>query len=384
VNLGGVDVQEVSRGDTLTRSGSYEATRRFDAAIDLLPDAKPLRHGSRVRFHNGTTELLARVSLVNRELPAGESSFARLRLERPAVLTRGDRFILRQYSPAFTIGGGRVLDPAPARTPIRTATASARFERLTSGEAEAAMAFVDERRAAGLSIDALMRRAGVTRGVGLAIARDLAAAGRVLVIGEEIFSAPLVRSLEDQLVAAADAHHRANPMSEGLAREEARERLFALASPALFDAVLQRLAAAGRLAGRDRLALPGRGVSLTAEEARAQDALDRVFREAGLAPPDLAAAAAAAGVSGAVADRVSKLLVRRKTLVKLDTLLFHAEALDRLKREVSAMKGKGTAKVDVAGFKERYGVSRKYAIPLLEWLDRERVTRRVGDARDII
>jgi selenocysteine-specific elongation factor len=125
-------------------------------------------------------------------------------------------------------------------------------------------------------------------------------------------------------------------------------------------------------------------VSLPPQEPRAQDALDRVFREAGLAPPDLAAAAAAAGVSGAVADRVSKLLVRRKTLVKLDTLLFHAEALDRLKRDVSAMKGKGTAKVDVAGFKERYGVSRKYAIPLLEWLDRERVTRRVGDARVVL
>jgi selenocysteine-specific elongation factor len=337
-----------------------------------------------VRFHNGTTELLARVSLVNRELPPGESSFARLRLEGPAVLTRGDRFIFRQYSPAVTIGGGRVLDPAPARTPIRTATAAARFERLTSGEAEAAMAFVDERRAAGLSIEALMRRAGVTRGAGLSIARDLAAAGRVIVIGEELFSAPLVKSLEEQLVAAAEAHHRANPMSEGLPREEARERLFALASPAVFDAVLQRLAAAGRLAGRDRLALPGRGVSLTAEEARAQDALDRVFREAGLAPPDLAAAAAAAGVPGAVADRVSKLLVRRRTLVKLDTLLFHAEALDRLKREVSAMKGQGTAKVDVAAFKERYGVSRKYAIPLLEWLDRERVTRRVGDARVVL
>ena len=384
VNLGGVDVEDVTRGDTLTRSGSYEATRRFDAVIDLLPDAKPLRHGARVRFHSGTTELLARVSLVNRELAPGESSHARVRLEAPAVLTRGDRFIVRQYSPAITIAGGRILDPSPARTPIRTATAAARFERLTADEAEAVMAFVDERRAAGLSIEALTRRAGVTRAVASGIARDLAAAGRVLQIGDEIFSAPLVRSLEDQLVAAADAHHRANPIAEGLPREEARERLFAHASPSLFDAVLQRLAAGGRLSGRDRLALPGRGVSLTPEESRAQEALDRVFRDAGLAPPDLAGAAAAAAVPGAVADRVSKLLLRRKTLVKLDTILFHVEALERLKGEVIALKTAGTAKVDVAGFKERYGISRKYAIPLLEWLDRERVTRRVGDARVVL
>jgi selenocysteine-specific elongation factor len=385
VNLGGVDVEDLSRGDTLTRDGAYETTRRFDAVIDLLPDARPLRHGTRVRFHNGTTELLARVSLVARELSPGESSHARLRLEAPAVLTRGDRFILRQYSPPITIGGGRVLDPVPARTPIRTATGAARFERLTSAEAEAVMAFVDERRGAGLSIVALGRRAGVTPATAAALAAELAAAGRLVRIGDELFSAPLVRSLEERLVTAVDAHHKANPMADGLPREEARERLFSLASPALFDAVLQRLADGNRVTGRDRLALPGRGVSLTAEESRAQDALDRAYRSAGLAPPDVAGAAGAAGIAAAVADRVSKLMVRQKTLVKIDALLFHAEALDRLKRDVVALKAQGTsAKVDVAAFKDRYGISRKYAIPLLEWLDRERVTRRVGDARIVL
>jgi selenocysteine-specific elongation factor len=174
-------------------------------------------------------------------------------------------------------------------------------------------------------------------------------------------------------------------MSEGLPREEARDRVFRLAAPALFDDILQRLLSGGVLAGRDRLALPGRGVSLTPEEARAQEAIDRVFREAGFAPPDLASAAAAAGVAAPVADRVSKLLLRQKSLVKVDTLLFHVQSLERLKRDVAALKGQsGTARVDVAGFKERYGISRKYAIPLLEWLDRERVTRRVGDARVIL
>jgi len=385
VNLGGVDVDDLTRGDTLTRDGAYETTRRFDAVIDLLPDAKPLRHGTRVRFHNGTTELLARVSLVARELAPGESSHARLRLEAPAVLTRGDRFILRQYSPPITIGGGRVLDPVPARTPIRTASGAARFERLTSAEAEAVMAFVDERRGAGLSIQSLSRRAGIIPATAAALAAELAAAGRLVRIGDELFSAALLRSLEDRLVTAVDAHHRANPMADGLPREEARERLFSLASPALFEAVLQRLAQGNRLAGRDRLALPGRGVSLTPEEVRALEGLDHAYRSAGLAPPDVAGAAASAGVPTAVADRVSKLMVRQKTLVKIDALLFHAEALDRLKREVTALKAQGpAAKVDVAAFKDRYGISRKYAIPLLEWLDRERVTRRVGDARIVL
>jgi len=307
------------------------------------------------------------------------------------VLTRGDRFIIRAYSPAVTIGGGRVLDPHPARTPIRTAAAAARFARLDGtspsalgGDADAVLAFVEERRGAGLTLEAVARRAGATEASASAIASALAAAGQVLVVGQQLFSAPLVRALEDQVLAAVAEHHRSNPMSEGLPREEARERIFGLAAPALFDEVLHRLEQTGRLAGRDRLAQPGRGVSLTPEEARAQEALDRVFRDAGFAPPDVAAAAASAGVAVSVAERVSKLLLRQKTLVKVDTLLFHAQSLEKLKQDVKALKKQGSAKVDVAGFKERYGISRKYAIPLLEWLDRERITRRVGDARVIL
>jgi selenocysteine-specific elongation factor len=386
VNLQGVEVQDISRGETLTRAGAFDATRRFDAAIDLLADAKPLRHGARVRFHHGTTELLGRVALAAMSpLEAGGRAFARIRLEAPAVLTRGDRFILRQYSPPLTIGGGLVIDPVPARTPIRTKAAAARFAALERDAASATMAFVEERRGAGLSIEALVRRAGLTSQDAAAMADALAASGAVRVVAGQLFATPVVRALEEKLVAAVTEHHRTQPMSEGLPREEARDRVFRLAAPALFDDILQRLVSGGVLAGRDRLALPGRGVSLTPEEAQAQEAIDRVYREAGFAPPDLAAAAAAAGVAAPIADRVAKLLLRQKSLVKVDTLLFHVQSLERLKQDVAALKGQvSTARVDVAGFKERYGISRKYAIPLLEWLDRERVTRRVGDARVIL
>jgi len=185
------------------------------------------------------------------------------------------------------------------------------------------------------------------------------------------------------VVAAPGAAQEPAPAAP-LPREEARERLFGRASPALFDAVLARLESAGRVTGRDRLALPGQGISLSSEEAQAQQELDRVFREGGLAPPDITAAAGIAGIQSAVADRVAKLLLRQKTLVKVDTLFFHHEALEKLKSDVKGLKGQGAAKVDVAGFKDRYGISRKYAIPLLEWLDRERVTRRVGDGRIVL
>ena len=169
-------------------------------------------------------------------------------------------------------------------------------------------------------------------------------------------------------------------------REEVRERLFARGRPAVFERVIENLTTAGRIGGRDRLALTTHRVALSPDEDRARLAIERVFREAGLKPPDAAAATSLAAVPPAVADRVLKLLQRQKVLVKIDTLLFHDEALRLLKQEVAALKQSagGNARIDVGTFKERFGVTRKFAIPLLEYLDRERVTRRVGDARVVL
>jgi selenocysteine-specific elongation factor len=394
VNLAGVDVADVQRGATLTSPGALDGTRRFDATIHLLPDARPLRHGARVRFHHGTVEVLGRVALAsladgNRapigELQPGARAFARIRLEGPAVLTRNDPFILRAYSPPHTIGGGRVLDPLPARTPIRTAAAAARFERLQGASRDAAVAFVEERAAAGLTIAALARRAGLPADTAARLASDLAREAVAVLVGDTLFGAAIVKALTARLVDGVAQHHRASPHSEGLPREEARERFFGAASPALFPHVLRVLADAGQLVVRDVLSLPGKGVTLTSEETDAQAALERVFRDAGLAPPALPDAAAAARVPTAVADRVVRLLLRQKTLTKIDALLFHTETLERLKHDMSALKAAhAAANVDVAAFKDRFGVTRKYAIPLLEWLDRERITRRVGDSRIVL
>ena len=393
VNLGGVDLADLQRGDTLTVDGVLEATRRFDAIVELLSDAPPLKHGARVRVHHGTTELLGRIALAACvddpaeacALVPGASAFARVRLERPAVITRGDRFIVRAYSPPTTIGGGRVLDPLPGRTPIRTMAGRARFARLNGPTADAVQVFVEERGGAGLALDAIGRRAGLTRAQAATVASALVADGRAEQIASSLFSAPLVRALEARLLASVEEHHRAAPISEGLPREEARERVFGRAATELFDDVLARLTNAGKLVARDRLSLPGRAPSLSAEEAQAEAALERAFLEAGLTPPDVASAAAARGIPAALADRMSRHLQHRKRLVKLETVLFHTDALAQLKQDVLAGKQSGNAaRVDVAAFKERYGISRKYAIPLLEWLDRERVTRRVGDTRVIL
>lgn len=393
-NLGGVNVADLTRGDTLCAPGAFEPSRRIDALVDLLADAPALRHGARVRFHHGTTELLGRLAVAaprNGEgsaaaITPGESAYVRIRLEAPAVLTRGDRFIVRAYSPPVTIGGGAVLDPHAPRSAIRNPAALTRYRRLDVSEAggadAAVLAFMDERAGAGVGRLSLISRAGLSASRADATIDRLVRSAHAIRVGDLLVSPSVVRGLSERLLAAVKAHHTAQPLSEGLSREEARERLFGAAAPAVFEHVVADLVSREKIVARDRLALPGHLVSLSPEEALARTAIECLFRDAGLAPPDVSALAGSAGVSAPVADRITKLLVRQKTLVKVDALLFHADALAALKVDVQGLKSAGAdVHVDVPAFKERYGVTRKFAIPLLEYLDRERITRRVGDSR---
>ena len=394
LNLGGVETSELSRGDTLLAPGSLDATRMLDAAVEVVAGARPLRHGTRVRFHQGTSEVLGRVAVagtVSAEVAAGARGWIRLRLESPAVVARGDRYILRAYSPPVTIAGGEVMDPQPPRGGVRTAAARQRFAALDPGsgsasaEDRALLAMIEERSAAGFAARVVVSRAGFAPPAGRAAIARLLETRQIAQAGDYLVASGAVDALSRALLQALGDYHRAQPLSEGIPREEVRERLFSRAAGAIFEYVLARLVTDGKIVARDRLALSGHTLSLSPEEERARAAIERLFRESGLKPPDQATLAEAVGATGEVADRIVKLLVRQKVLVRIEALLFHEEALQRLREEVVALKAASApARLDVGTFKDRYGITRKYAIPLLEYLDRERITRRVGDARVVI
>ena len=393
INLGGVEVADITRGQTLATSGSVSVTRRVDAVVDLLPSAKPLRHGARVRVHNGTSEILGRVSIAGpsaTDIAAGGRALVRLRLEQPAVLTRGDRFIIRAYSPPITIGGGRVLDPAPIRPGVRSPDGLASLEHLQMDDGDAGLQAIASMIAgagvAGVPTASLVSRAGVAPSQ-LKAAIDALGQKGIVVAGDRVVDGASLTRAGKALIKIVTAFHGAHPLSEGLPREEARERVFARSAPAIFEKVIADLKASKLLAGSDRLALPGHRVAVSGEDARVKTAVADAYRRAGLRPPDAATVAAEAGSPGAIVDKVTALLLREKALVRVDTLIFHADVLAQLKAEVSALKTGapgGRATVDVAAFKDRYGVTRKFAIPLLEYLDRERVTRRTGDVRLVL
>ena len=334
VNLGGIELADLERGATLCEPGSLEPTRRFDVMIELLPDTRPLRHGARVRFHQGTSEIMGRVALAARrgtveplaELPPGASAYARLRLEQPAVVTRADRFILRAYSPAVTIGGGVILDPLPPRAAIRTPIGIERLHRLDASAPfdEVLETLVEERGLQGLPQSAVLSRAGAAPAQAEASLRRLSETRKIVAVGDVLLSRRLMDQAANRLLEALTAHHAAEPMSEGLHREEARAKLMPRALPAVFDAIVAPLVAAGRVTSRDRLSLAGHAVSLSPEEGRVREAVLKVFSDAGLAPPDVAGARSAVGGDAATVDRIINLLVRQRVLVKVDTLLFHS------------------------------------------------------------
>ncbi len=408
LNLGGVEVEELSRGQSLVTPGAFETTRVVDAAIDILPHAKPLKHGARARLHQGTAEIMCRVALIGpaRERRAdgrdgdafviqpGERALARVRLETPAVLVRGDRFVLRAYSPPVTIAGGIVLDPQPPRSAIRTTVALERCRRLMFDPAEdpieaelrATRTLLNDAGTAGLTIGTLTSRLGIDPREIDARLQALTESGAVTRAGDVLAAAAIVARLKDLILATLASHHATAPLAGGVPREDLRDQVWQHGHLAIFDRALADLSVEGKVQLRDRVALATHRLELSPDEERSLAAIEELFREGKLQPPEMSVIGVAAGVTPAMADRLVKLLIRQKVLVRVDTLIFHDEALQELKRSVAATKaaGGGAARIDIAGFKERYGVTRKFAIPLLEYLDRERVTRRVGESRLVL
>jgi selenocysteine-specific elongation factor len=391
INLGGVEIDDVSRGETLLTPDTLSVTRRFDAEIDLLHSARPLKHGARVRVHHGTAEVLGRVSIAGPstvEIAPGAHELVRLRLESPAVLTRGDRFILRAYSPPVTIGGGAVIDAAPTRPGVRSAEGKASLDRLRigGGETGALLAMIDGAGLAGVAKSSLVSRAGVPPSRMQGTLEELVPRG-VVTAGDRLIAAPHLKKAAERVLTLVAASHAANQMSDGLPREEAREKIFARVAPAIFEKVIDHLKAARAVAGTERLALPAHKASVAGADDQVRAAIAEAYRAGGLKPPDAAGIESSVKAPRAIVEQVTALLLREKVLVKLDTIVFHGAVLQKLKADVVALKGStpgGRATVDVASFKDRYGVSRKFAIPLLEFLDRERVTRRTGDVRLIL
>ena len=402
MNLGGVDAASIERGMTLAPAGRLRATQIIDTELEVLPTApRAVRSRARVRVHLGAAEVLARVQVLEEagEIAAGGRGFAQLRLESPVVALPDERFIIRSYSPQRTIAGGRVLDAGASkhRGRARREEARARLDALAGADAPARVAlYVEAAGEGGLSRADLAARTGWRDETLDAATREAVARGALvdtegIYLGREVFA-----HLLEAARAEVEAHHRREPLQRGLARETLRERQFARVAPEVFRAVLAGAERAGVLVSeRDIVRASTHTLALSESDADLRARLEQIYLEAALAAPtfDDALARAASAVAGGKAitrehaRKILQLLIDSGALVRVTgDLLLHRDALARLVetlREYAALH-EPERLIDVAAFKDLAQVSRKYAIPLLEYLDRSRITRRAGDRRLIL
>jgi selenocysteine-specific elongation factor len=384
LNLAGVTTSDLARGMMLTPPDTFRSTRRMDVSLSLLPSARPLKDRARVHLHAYTSETIAEVRLYDaKQVGPGESAFAQLRMADEVLLLSGDRFVLRQFSPVVTIGGGIVLDAAPLLK-SRKEIVVPFLELLAAGSPTSVLeARIARRGDHGFSLADAIAETGWTREVIMQHLAQPLREGRVLRIGELLVHAPALEALKRMIVHAVENFQARNPLVAGVSRKELRDTV--RAGSEVFSAALESLAKDKKLdlAG-ETVRLPGRGIVLRDEEAESKKTIESVFASAGLKVPALKDVLAALKVDKVRAQKIVTLLLRDKVLVKIsDDLVFHQSALEALRRLLAQQKAK-SAKINVAAFKDMTGVSRKYAIPLLEYLDRERVTRRVGDERIIL
>jgi selenocysteine-specific elongation factor len=301
-------------------------------------------------------------------------------LQDPALLFPGDRFILRQFSPVVTVGGGVVLENQPQR--LLSNQYCTWLATLIDGSRAASLhTRVVARGEKGLTLSDALVRTGWQRAE---IESLLGAMGDVKRAGEAWIHDSALKRLQAAVHAALDAFHKQNPLSPGMSREELRNR-FPNLLPEVFEHVFSQLLDQNKLELVGELVrLAGRGVVMKDEEAEAKKTIESAFATAGLKVPYLKDVLAGLPVDKARAQKIVTLLLRDRVLIKVsDELVFHRQALDGL-RQIMVEQKKKTPKIDVGAFKDLLGVTRKYAIPLLEYLDREHVTRRVGDMREIL
>jgi selenocysteine-specific elongation factor len=389
VNLAGIEHTALERGMVLASRGKFRATRRIDTRLELLPSAPKLKQRSRVHFHAGTSETVAEIFLFGvSELEPGQSAFAQLRLQEEVLVLPGDRFIVRQFSLVNTIGGGVVLYALARRPMIRDTGRVAFLETLEGGDRVEILSAMAERALGGIGFADIAARTGwLDTEIG-EVTRNLTAAGRTKSVAEPLILVP-AKAFEEarqKIAARVERFQKENPLLPGISREDLRSSLGRRVRAETFRAALEELVAQKKLELQGELVKrAGSAITLEPEEARAKEQIETAFAGAGLTVPAVKEVLGKLPVEAKRAERILQILLREKSLVRITPeLIFHRDALAHLKERLSAYKKTKGERISVPVFKELTGITRKYAIPLLEYLDRERVTRRAGDERVIL
>jgi selenocysteine-specific elongation factor len=390
LNLAGIDHHTLKRGMSLAAPGRFRATRRVDVKLQLLPGVRKLKNRALVHFHSGSFECMAEVILFEGgELPAGQELFAQLRLKQTVLVLPGDRFIIRQSSPLVTIGGGEVLDPLARRPRIREAPRQQFLKTIERGDRVEILEALAQRSLFGFPQSDISARTGWTDAEIQETIRKVTAAKRIRLIPAEpllLYGTAPFDELKNKIAEKVGRFHKENPLLPGISREELRSALARRLRPELFRAALEELAFQKQIDLQgETVKRAGAQISLLPDEVKAKEEIEGAFATAGLAVPSVKEVLGKLSIETRRAEKLLQILLREKALHRVTPdLIFHRQALAELRSKLAGYKEAKGERISVPAFKDLTGITRKYAIPLLEYLDRERVTRRQGDERVIL
>ena len=388
INLQGVEKHFVPKGSVLVRPKTLEPTSRIDVAVELLPNApRPLKNRSRVRFHSGTSEMLAQVILLDREeLPPGGKSLAQFKLEEAVVVLPRDRFVIRNYSPVFTIGGGEILDAHPHKHKRLVPDTTAQLHAIQGGsDKEKIFLFVADSGLAGLDLSQLVARMGKEPSVLSSLLRELIGEKKLVLIDSEsqkVIAARVHQALTAAILDQLKDYHRKFPLNKGMLKEELKSKLPQLVDARLFNHLLNDLSNLSRITiEKENLWLTEHRPALKDAQKLLKDRIAEVYLKTKLTPPSFKELIEQLAGNENETRSILNLLTGEAVLVKVkENLWFHREALETLRSDIIAYLKKN-GEISTAEFKDLTQASRKYTIPLMEYCDQSKITIRVGDKR---
>ncbi|MCE5265625.1 MAG: selenocysteine-specific translation elongation factor [Deltaproteobacteria bacterium] len=389
INLQGVEKEVIERGYVLTGPGALTASQRLDCLYRHLSGVRKLKSRTLVRLHTGTSEVMARIILLDRdELAPGEECCTQLVLETPVAVVAGDRFVIRSCSPVTTIGGGTVVDPLPMKHKRSSPAVLREFDILDHGSDEERVTVILERAGiAGIGENLLIVRTGIR---GRELRRRLegmfSARRAVLVDRDEmrVLSSRVYEAFQADILGELRAYHERNPLREGLSREELRTTLDRGdgAGQKIFTMALRDLEKRGAIvAEKDLIRLSGHSVRLKGEMEELREELSHLYRNAGLAPPTVREVLERFPDRKKEVSSCIQVMTREGVLVRIsEDLNFHGDSLAKLREDYRQLLLRDV-QATPASFKELTGLSRKFIIPLMEYFDMTKLTMRAGDHR---
>jgi selenocysteine-specific elongation factor len=384
MNLADIALDDLHRGQQVLHPNTLRPAQIVTAKLDLLPDAKPLKEQTRIRFHHLASELLGTIRFVDDtdgELRPGSSAFVQIRLEAPVVAAAGDRFVIRRYSPAFTIGGGVVLDAHLGKLSRGTRTEIlATLSDGTLDERVELMAKLAGLR--GVALDEVQARTGITKAT---LLKELKKLPNLADVGDRRWlHRDVLVDFRRKAIELLTRFFERNKMALNVPKGEFVQKLLpAGADSTLVNFLLSDLQREKIvILQSDALDIPGRSKTLGGAEGELARDIESRYLAAGLQTPATSELIKAIPQRPKVIEGVISYLVRLGTIVRIaEGVYLHRDVLAAAREKLAARKGET---IDVAAFKDYFGISRKVAIPLLEWLDREGATKRVGDSRVVL